>query len=182
MDPVPNVLSERTAAQLLARASELDHVRGAGVTVADLRVAATEAGIAVPAFDAALAEVQRQLPVHAGRIPGGRIVTAAAVVAVLVGAATLAVMARGAPSGPASVATAPFRDEAIVLHCLTPAEAAEIIRPLLTLPANLVLVRPTEASRVLTLRATAKQLSQVKERLAPYEVGGSPTCTTRSAR
>jgi hypothetical protein len=57
-DRDPEVLSEPTAARLLARASELDEARRAGSTVADLRAVAAEAGISAPAFDAALEEVR----------------------------------------------------------------------------------------------------------------------------
>ncbi len=53
-DRDPEVLSEPAAARLLARASELDELRRAGTSVADLRAAAAEAGISAPAFDAAL--------------------------------------------------------------------------------------------------------------------------------
>lgn len=51
---VPDALTKR----VLARASELDALRRAGATVAELRAAATEAGISPEAFDAALAEMR----------------------------------------------------------------------------------------------------------------------------
>ena len=57
-DRDPEVLSEPAAARLLARASELDELRRAGSTVAELRAAAAEAGISARAFDAALTELQ----------------------------------------------------------------------------------------------------------------------------
>lgn len=44
-----------------------------------------------------------------------------------------------------------------------------------------VVARPAEATRVLTVRATAAQLAQVKAKLAPYEAAGSTTCATRPA-
>src|SRR5688572_27726870 len=56
--PEPEVLTESVAARLLARASELDAARLAGVSVSELRAAAVEAGISTRAFDAALAELQ----------------------------------------------------------------------------------------------------------------------------
>ena len=52
-----DVLPLGTAERLLARAAELDAGRRDGVSVAVLRAAAEEAGIARPAFEAALAEL-----------------------------------------------------------------------------------------------------------------------------
>lgn len=182
MDSDPTVLSEQTAAQLLARASELDQVRQAGSTVAELRAAAAEAGIAAPAFEAALAEVQRQPMAPAPR-PRSRTLVATALstafVAFIVAGAALVFFSRGVRKATDSVSTSALRDEAIVLQCLAPAEAAEVIRPLLTLSGNQVVVNPTAAPRVLTVRVTAQQLAQVKARLAPYEATGSPSCATR---
>lgn len=182
MDSDPTVLSEQTAAQVLARASELDQLRRAGSTVAELRFAATEAGIAVPDFDAALAEVQRQPSATAAR-PRNR--TRRAIiqaVAVMLAVAAMAVVMRGTRKVQEAVSTSSLRDEAIVLQCLAPAEAAELIRPMLTLSGNQVVVNPTSAPRVLTMRVTPDQLTQVKTRLAPYEAAGSPSCATRPAR
>ena len=67
MDPELRVVSEPIAAQLLAQASELDQLHASGSAVADLRAAATEAGIAAPAFDAALAEMQDRRAAPASR-------------------------------------------------------------------------------------------------------------------
>jgi hypothetical protein len=53
--PDLQVLPDREAARLLARASELDAERRAGTPVTELRAAAAEAGISAPAFEAALA-------------------------------------------------------------------------------------------------------------------------------
>ena len=60
-------MSEPTAARLLAQASELDQLHASGSAVADLRASATEAGIAAPAFDAALAEMQDRRTAPASR-------------------------------------------------------------------------------------------------------------------
>ncbi|WP_309669204.1 hypothetical protein [Gemmatimonas sp.] len=182
MDSDPTVLSEQTAAQVLARASELDQLRRAGSTVAELRVAATEAGIAVPDFDAALAEVQRQ-PSESPARPGDRtrraIIQAAAVTLTV---AAMAVVVSGTRKVQESVSTSSLRDEAIMVQCLAPAEAAELIRPLLTLSGNQVVVRANGTARVIALRVTAEQLAQVKTRLAPYEAASSPSCATPPAR
>jgi hypothetical protein len=182
MDSDPTVLSEESAAQLLARASELDQLRRAGSTVAELRVAAAEAGIAGPAFEEALAEVQRQPSAAAARPRTPRTRTRRAIVqavAIALALAAMAVVVRGTRKVQESVSTSALRDEAIVLQCLAPAEAAEVIRPLLTLSGNRVVARTTEAPRVLTVRVTAEQLEQVKARLAPYEAAGSPSCAAR---
>ena len=74
-DRDPEVLSEPAAARLLARASELDELRRAGSTVAELRAAAAEAGISASAFDAALTELKQsgQAPLpDVGRQPRRR--------------------------------------------------------------------------------------------------------------
>lgn len=55
----PDVLPDVIASRLLARASELDALRGDDLAVADLRAAAAEAGISGLAFDAALSELGR---------------------------------------------------------------------------------------------------------------------------
>jgi len=63
-------LSEETAQHLLARASELEAVRGAELSVAELREAARQAGIAPGAFEQALAELrERELAAAAGPVP-----------------------------------------------------------------------------------------------------------------
>jgi cytoskeletal protein RodZ len=54
-DVLPQAVSDR----VLARASELDAALRSGASVVQLRAAALEAGISGEAFDAALAEVQR---------------------------------------------------------------------------------------------------------------------------
>ena len=53
-----DLLSEAARERVLARASEIDAARG--TRVADLRAAATEAGISAEAFDQALAELESE--------------------------------------------------------------------------------------------------------------------------
>lgn len=187
MDPDPNVLSEPMAARLLARASELDQLHKTGSSINDLRLAATEAGIAEPAFDAALAELQSRAPSRAVDARGRarrrtRLVIWTAVLTMVAAAATLAVVAQRTARSDVAVSTAPLIDDAILLQCLAPDEAAALIRPVLTLRENQVIVRPTQTPRLLMLRATAGQLQRVKALLAPYEVADSPTCRTRPVR
>ena len=55
-------LPEEAARRLLERASELEAARSAELSVAELRAAAREAGIAPSAFEQALAEYRRADP------------------------------------------------------------------------------------------------------------------------
>jgi hypothetical protein len=175
------VLPESLATRVLERAVELDQMRTAGSSVADLRSAAAEAGISAGAFDAALAELE-----HGDRVPAPaapkrkpkrvRLSVIAGTVAVLVG---FFAFMRTVPE-PVQVPAEPMNEEAIVLRCLTPTEAAEVIRPLAQLYPNIVL-RTAESSRVLTIRATEKQLQQIKALLDQHEAPGSTACATRPA-
>src|SRR5687768_7216949 len=53
------ILPDPVATRVLERASELEALRRAGASVADLRAAAVEAGISESAFEEALGEIQR---------------------------------------------------------------------------------------------------------------------------
>ena len=55
-------LSDDTAEHLLARATQLDSARTSGASIAELRRAAAEAGIAPEAFDQALLEMRGSMP------------------------------------------------------------------------------------------------------------------------
>jgi hypothetical protein len=179
----PEVLSEPLASRLLARASELDAVRGAGSAVVDLRAAAAEAGISAFAFDAALAELQdhgkaslpdvRETPRRRSRMWALTVAVAA-----LVTAYSLA-RSQPAPAGDAAVPGAPIVEEVILLRCLSPGEAAELVRPLLRLRSNSVVYSPAHAPRVLKIRATPAQLQNVKSLLEKYEGAGAPSCAPR---
>lgn len=186
--PLPDldsrVLSEPAAERLLAHASELDKRHGAGVTVADLRAAASEAGIATTAFDEALAELDedQHSPTPAPRARAkSRSRVVIFTIALHVAVVAVAVMATR-PSGQGQVARVPLLEETLVLECLAPAEAAEMILPLLRFKENQMQINPTRAPRVVNLRVTAEQLVQVKALLAPYEAADSRTCQTRPAK
>lgn len=175
------ILPEPVATRLLARASELDAARGAGAEVAELRAAAAEAGITTRAFDAALAELrgsgEAQVPELSGRPRRRPRMTALAVgVVALIAVGALAVARGSAPAGAATLAAAPIVEEALLLRCLSPGEAAELIRPLLQLPTNSVAYSPARASRVLTIRATSAQMQRVRSMLEQYEGAGSAAC------
>jgi hypothetical protein len=178
--PDPELLSEAAAARLLARASELDAAGRAGSEVADLRLAAAEAGISAHAFDAALAELQRAGQARAPDVSAPprrrRLLWAFATgAAAIMAGGALTVWHDWTPAGP------PMVEEAMLLRCLSPGEAAELVRPHLTLRSNRVVYPAANASRVLTLRATPAQLQQVRSVLAAYEGTGSPACATRPA-
>ena len=177
----PEILQEQEAARLLARASELDVARESGSAVVDLRAAAVEAGISATAFDAALAELQgdRKDPLpHVRKRPRRRSRTralAAAFALILAGALTIA--RQQAPAGEATQGGAQIVEETILLRCLSPVEAAELIRPLLS-GTNAVVSNPSSAPRLLTVRATPAQLQNVKSVLEKYESAPSATCAS----
>jgi hypothetical protein len=175
------VLSEPAAARLLSRASELDAARGAGAAVLELRAAALEAGISARAFDEALAELhgaeQARVPdVRAQPRRRRRLWALAVGVAALIAASSIAVNRALVPSGVAAQAAAPMIQEAFLLRCLSPGEAAELIRPLLDLRTNTVVYSAAQAPRVLTIRATPAQIRNVRSALDRYEGAGSPAC------
>lgn len=178
------VLPEPVATRLIDRAIELDRALRTGAPVAELRAAAAEAGISAAAFEAALAELRAA--------EGQRIFTpteqprrsrARPLVAVLLGLAAFASMAffrAITPAGDAA-ATVPVVEQAFLLRCLSPGEAAELIRPLLQLPTNTIVHSPARAPRVLRVGGTAEQLVSVKALLDKHESAGSAACATPPA-
>ena len=65
-------LSDDTAERLLARATQLDFARTSGASIAELRQAATEAGISPEAFDQALVELHGSGTAAAQELPKER--------------------------------------------------------------------------------------------------------------
>lgn len=181
LDPEAEVLPGPAATRLLERASELDADRLTGAALADLRAAALEAGITADAFDAAVAELrdgaQARVPVvrQQRRRPWRKGLTITLAVLLALGSLAVSRMLVPASSGP------PMIEEAIVLRCLSPGEAAELIRPLLGLPTNSIVYSPARAPRVVTIRATPAQIQEVRSKLDEYERADSPTCATRLA-
>jgi hypothetical protein len=182
--PVAEVLSEPDAARLLARASELDAANRGGAAVADLRAAAAEAGISTGSFDAALGELeaaeQARVPDVSGRRQRARRWAFGAAVAALIAVGTLAVLEMRAPGDAATPGGVPIVEEAVLLNCLSPAEAAEVIRPILDEQTTIV-VSPDRAPRVITIRATPAQMERVRSVLDRYEGAGSTACATNTA-
>ena len=174
------VLPESVATRVLARAVELDQMRTAGSSVADLRSAAAEAGISAGAFDAALAELEHGENVPAPAVP--KRAPRRVRVSVIAGAAALLfaffVFMR-IPAKQAALNTVPNIEEAIMLRCLSPDEAGEMIRLALGPSARNVQLRWREPSRLLTVRATPEQLQRVKALLAEQQAAGSAACATQ---
>ena len=186
-EPEPEPLSEQVAERLLARASELDAVGSTAAKLADLRVAAMEAGISASAFDAALAELQAaqtQLPEAARNPPPrrSRLWTLTAAGATLIAAFALWVSLRAVPAGQAARPDAGMGvgEETILLQCLSGAEAAQLLRPLLAESPGIKVYTSASAPRVLTVRAPhPTQLERVKSALEEFERPGSASCATR---
>jgi hypothetical protein len=173
----PDVLPDAVTTRLLERASELDAAQRMGMTIAELRAAAAEAGISAHAFDTALAELDatEQPPVVAPRAKprryGRLLAFTSGVIAVLVAISGIAVTRTPAPAGVGD----PTVEQAFLLRCLSPGQAAVLVRPLLDLPTNTVVVSPN-APGVLTVRGTPAQLGRVRALLDGYDGPGGPAC------
>lgn len=178
------VLSDPVAARLLDRASQLDAALRTGAPVAELRAAAAEAGISAAAFEAALAEMRAEDEQRTPRaVDRTRRAWARPLVVGLLGLAAFASMAvvrTPTPAGEAA-ASVPTVEQSFLLRCLSPGEAAELIRPLLQLPANTIVHAPARAPRVLRVTGTAEQMASVKALLDKHESAGSAACASRPA-
>lgn len=176
LNPEARRLPAAEADRLLERASQIDATREVSVPVAQLRAVATEAGISPEAFDAALSELPASAPegfsAAVERPRTTRRWRAWAVAA----AALVALGSIGVSRTVAPAASPPMVNEAVLVRCLPLAEAADLVRPYLDLPANAVMVR--KGSRVLNVRGTQEQLQQVKAVLDRYELAGS-ACPAR---
>jgi hypothetical protein len=175
-NPETDVLSEPAAARLLERASQLDAARIGSTAVADLRAAATAAGISSGAFDAALEEMQRPAP------PGAQALAApqprprrwklvASFVAVIVALGFIGIRRSVGPAG------SELAREAFVLRCLSAGEAVALIRPILG-ETGQAYARP-DAPRVLNVSGTPTQIERVRAELDRQESPGSPACPVR---
>ena len=181
-DRDPQVLSEPTAARLLARASELDELRRAGSTVAELRAAAAEAGISGPAFDAALTEMQQQAvqapvpnpirkPRRLGRVFG---LATASMIALLFGARMLF------PVPGSSAPAAGIAEETILLNCLSRGDAAELVkRQFRTDGSNVTIDMKT--SGALIVRGTPEQVARAITAIQDFERENANSCAIRPA-
>lgn len=181
-------LSSADANRLLGRAAALDAERGA--TVAQLREAAREAGISSAGFDAALAEMEHRpaeppTPPVASRPAsrGARRWPGAAGLAVLLAAGTVAVVQNRPSGGTAAASPTGTVEEAFLLRCLAPDDAAELVRPLLAAGRSAsATIAPDYALRALRIRATPARLAQVRALLTERDGAASPACLTAPAR
>jgi hypothetical protein len=176
-NPETDVLPEPVATRLLERASQLDAARIGSTAVADLRAAATAAGISSAAFDEALEELQQSGPpavMPAAPPPQPRRrpwKLVASLTAVIVAMGFVGISRGVAPA-------AEVVREAFLLRCLTAAEAAALIRPILG-ETGQVYVRRDEG-RVLNVAATQSQMQRVRAELDRQERPGAPACAVRS--
>lgn len=182
--PDRKVLPKSDAERLLARASELDVARRAGLAVDELRAAATEAGISPQAFDAALAEMRgARKPPHDGLMTLPSLLgrwRLIALVAFLISCAGLVFVQRRASAIAAEAISARTVEESILLRCLAPAEAAEIMRPLLSQPWNTIVINPESSPNRVRVRGRPFELSRAKAELATYEGDGAGACPVPS--
>lgn len=172
--PVPpeTVLSEPDAAQLLARASELDAALRGGTSIATLRAAAAEAGISSTAFEAALAEAHatgqaRGSAVSARHRPKLSSWAAAAALLVL-GMVTVVVQRSTTPAG--------MIELSLQVRCLAPEDAAELIRPYLE--PDMTVVVPPSSHYFLRVRATPERIDRIRSVLKEAE-RASTSCVSR---
>jgi hypothetical protein len=175
-NPETEVLTEPVAARLLERASQLDAARFGSTAVADLRAAATAAGISSSAFDAALEELQRPTPPTLAEAPAPqprrrRWKLLASLVAVIVAMGVVGVSRAVAPAGGG------LAQEAFVLRCLSAEEAGALIRPILG--DNGRALAGANAPRVLNVWATPAQMERVRAELDRQDGPGSPFCAVR---
>ena len=171
------ILPDPVATRVLERASELEALRRAGASVADLRAAAVEAGISESAFEEALGEIQRADSAGAPdvrRPTRFRLRVAAAVAAFALLFTGFFVLRTVVPSSesPSSVA-----DETFKLRCIPAHEATEMLRPILVRSGEVSFSMriPTE----LRIRGSPEQLQQARTILAEQDVPGSAACPVR---
>jgi hypothetical protein len=177
-DSSPERLPESVAARLLTRAAELDAVRTGSTSVAELRVIAREAGISTNAFDAALAELRESQvaePVARQRARSGVRTFAVSAAAVFVLFSGWVVSRRVVPEA----AAVQIAEASITLRCLSAAQAAELIRPLLRLEWNTIAFTPARDPNVVRIRGTPAQMDQVRDLLRQRDGAGSSACTVR---
>jgi hypothetical protein len=180
-----DILSERVAQRVLARASELDAERDARGSIAELRTIAMEAGISAQAFDAALAEVgqiEDNLPTTARppRWRRARTWAAAAAIAALLATGAIGVTRLFPSYGVDYQVQAPIFEEAFLLNCLTADEAAMLIRPALRPRSNVLVAAPAGRGRILTVRGAPSQLENVRAILERYDASDPSACSSEA--
>lgn len=168
------ILPDPVATRVLQRASELEALRRAGASVAELRAAALEAGISESAFEEALGEIQRAESAAAPdvrRPTRSRIRIGAALAAVAL-ILTGILVSRTVTPVPANVV-----EETFTLRCIPANEAASMLRPILVRTGTISFSMriPTE----LRITGSPEQLRQARDILAEQDVPGSDACRVR---
>ncbi len=164
-EPERDVLPSHVSDRLLARAAELDAALKGGTELAKLRAAAAEAGISSSAFDAALDEMR-----GAGQAPAVQSSRRRPRIAALVlGVSALALAGAVTVSRGVGAPTVAMVEQAFLLRCLPPGEAAELMRPVLKRASNAVMFSPVHAPRVLTVRATPEQMGELRALLDRHD-------------
>ena len=172
------ILPDPVATRVLERASELEALRRAGASVAELRSAALEAGISESAFEEALGEIQRAEAADAPdirRATRSRVRIGAAVAAIVLIVTGIFVRERVAPApAPAPAAVV---EQTFTLRCIPANEAASMLRPILVQSGTISFSMriPTE----LKITGSPEQLRQARSILAEQDVPGSPACPVR---
>jgi xanthosine utilization system XapX-like protein len=162
--PDGEILPDAVTARVLTRASELDALRRTGATVAELRAAATEAGISAEAFDAALAELEEAESTQVSTAVVGtrrrsKLKVVMALVALLALGVAFALARMVEPRGaPAAVTTV---EQTLPLGCLTPTRLSELVRPVVD-PQTTTISFSDGSPSVFTIRATPAEIEKVK--------------------
>jgi len=154
---------------VLQRAVQIDAMRGS--RVADVRAAATEAGISPEAFDQAMAELETETGSTVSPAPTrGRslLIVASAFAIALAGV----YFARRAVPVEAPAATV---EQSIVLRCLSPQQAAELLRPVLGETGTVE--SRGDASQVVTVRGTGEQVERARAMLEERDANACPVPT-----
>jgi hypothetical protein len=158
-DPKRLILTDEVGDRVLTRAAELDAAQRAAVEISELRAAATEAGISTSAFDTALGEMHEGGQAVAAHTQHERPRKWSLILAVsallLIGAVTANRLGQSS--------AVPTVEQAFVLRCLAPAEAGELVRPMLDGTSTVVF--SPNAPRVLTVRTTPDQLAEIRATL-----------------
>ena len=174
-EPDREVLPTQVSERLLARAAELDAAHKGGTELAKLRAAALEAGISSSAFDTALEEWRGAGEPPAAQPPRRR----PRIATFILGACTLllagTMVGRVVIQAPGGATV----EEAFLLRCLPPGEAAELVRPTREQASNVQIVLPAHAPRVLRIRATPEQLAEMRALLERQDGAACAAPVTR---
>lgn len=177
-----DVLPAEVAERLLRRATLLDTARADMVSVSDLRAGAAEAGISRAAFDTALAELHAEASGRSDARAGGtmrrrRVRRLGAVAALAIAAAVAGVVQlRHVRQTPVTSLV----EETILVRCLAPEDAAELVRPVLDDGQSSATIHRGNAFRAIRIRATPAAMRRVKALLAEQERGPLRSCTAPS--